>query len=65
MVYNIRSYWVSALCPTSGIMKNTMFWKLGVFPSSGEIWKTPTLLDPLERANITHWTTYVTITTAI
>jgi hypothetical protein len=27
-----------------------MFQKLDLFPSSGE-WETPTLLDPLERAN--------------
>jgi hypothetical protein len=29
-----------------------MFWKLDLFPSSGEGGKTPTLLGPLERANL-------------
>jgi hypothetical protein len=26
-----------------------------MFPSSGEVRETPTLLDPLERANFNHW----------
>jgi hypothetical protein len=40
-----------------------MFWKLDLFPSSeGE---TPTLLGPLERANLNHWQTHVRFTTAI
>jgi hypothetical protein len=34
-----------------------MFRKLGLFPSSGEGMKTPTLLRPLESANFHHWTT--------
>jgi hypothetical protein len=29
-----------------------MFRKLDHFPSSGEGWETPTLLGPLERANL-------------
>jgi hypothetical protein len=29
-----------------------MFRKMGLFPSSGERGKTPTLLGPLERANL-------------
>jgi hypothetical protein len=67
MVYATRDYWVFGLCPSSGILKNTTFRKLGLFPSSGEglgdlerpnpnQWKeTPTLLGPLERANPIHW----------
>jgi hypothetical protein len=34
--------------------KNTMFRKLEMFPSSGKIMGAPTLLDPLERANLNH-----------
>jgi hypothetical protein len=33
-----------------------MFWKLGPFPFSGGERETPTLLGPLERANLNHWT---------
>jgi hypothetical protein len=29
---------------------------MNLFPSSGEGRKTPTLLGPLERANLNHWT---------
>jgi hypothetical protein len=32
----IRDYWVFGHCPSSGILKNTTFRKLDVFPSSGE-----------------------------
>jgi hypothetical protein len=45
-----------------------MFRKLELLPSSGEAGgggETPTLLGPLERANLNNWTTYVSITTAI
>jgi hypothetical protein len=33
-------------------LKNTTFRKLDLFPASGEGWGTPTLLGPLERANL-------------
>jgi hypothetical protein len=36
-----------------------MFRKIGLFPSSDEGKETPTLLGPLERANLNHWTTQV------
>jgi hypothetical protein len=36
MMYNTWDYWVFALCPSSGILQNTMFRKLDLFPSSGE-----------------------------
>jgi hypothetical protein len=39
--------------------------KLDLFPSSGRGGETPTQLGLLERANLNHWTTYVTITTTI
>jgi hypothetical protein len=37
------------------------FWKLDLFPSSGEVGKTPTQLGPLERANPNHWTTRLSL----
>jgi hypothetical protein len=33
------------------------FRKLDMFPSAGE--ETPTLLGPLEKANLNHWITHV------
>jgi hypothetical protein len=33
MVHDVQNYWVSELCPSSGIVDN---WKLDQFPSSGE-----------------------------
>jgi hypothetical protein len=57
MVYNTQGYWVSGFFPSSGILENTMFRKLDLFPSSGEGGgKTPTQLGPLERTNLNHWT---------
>jgi hypothetical protein len=58
-VYDTQNYWVSGLCPLSGIvtLKNVMFQKLDLFPSSGEEKGTPTLLGLLERADHNHWTT--------
>jgi hypothetical protein len=44
-------------------LENITFLKLGLFPSSDE-GETLTLLGPLERANLNHWTTYVSIATA-
>jgi hypothetical protein len=34
-----------------------MFRKLDLFPFSGERKETPTLLGPLERTDLNHWTT--------
>jgi hypothetical protein len=36
MVYNTQNYWVFGLFPSSGILENTTFRKLDLFPSSGE-----------------------------
>jgi hypothetical protein len=36
MVYNTQKYWVFGLFPSSGILENTTFRKLDLFPSSGE-----------------------------
>jgi hypothetical protein len=33
--------------------------KLDLFPSLCEGMETPTLLGPIERANLNHWTTHV------
>jgi hypothetical protein len=33
---NPQNYWVFGLFPSSGILENTMFRKLDLFPSSGE-----------------------------
>jgi hypothetical protein len=44
------------MCPSSEIKKkleNTTFRILDMFLASGEERKTPTLLGPLERANLT------------
>jgi hypothetical protein len=66
MVYKTQNYWVFGLCPLSGILKtrkNNISETLSVLSSDeGE---TPTVLDPLERANLNHWTTRVRITMAI
>jgi hypothetical protein len=33
-----------------------MFWILDLSLSCGEVRETPTLLGPIERANLSHWT---------
>jgi hypothetical protein len=48
MVYNTQNHWVS------GPSSFPMFWKLDLFPSSGEGKETPTVLVPLERTNLSH-----------
>jgi hypothetical protein len=42
-----------------------MFWKLDLFQSSGEGVRDTYSTGPLERANISHWSAYVIITTAV
>jgi hypothetical protein len=56
MVHNTQNQKVSRLCPSSGILRA---WKhngleTGSVSSSGEKRETPTLLGPLERANLNH-----------
>lgn len=34
------------------VFSNMLFWKLNLFPSSGDGGGGPTLLDPLERINL-------------
>jgi hypothetical protein len=36
MVYNTQNYWVFGFFPSSGILDNTTFRKLDLFPSSDE-----------------------------
>jgi hypothetical protein len=59
MVYNTQTellgFWTLFIIQYSKKLENTMFQKLDLFLSSGER-ETPTLLGPLERANINHWT---------
>jgi hypothetical protein len=50
--------WTLSIVWYSKKHKRTTFWKLDLFPFSGEGWETPTLLGPLEGANLNHWTTY-------
>jgi hypothetical protein len=42
-----------------GFLKNMTFRKLDPFPYSGKKKVAPTLLGPLERASLNHWTTSV------
>jgi hypothetical protein len=56
MVRNIKNFRISGLCPTPGRPENTTFRKLEPIPSSGEGMKAPTLLGPLERSKLNHWT---------
>jgi hypothetical protein len=51
--------------PVLQTQKNTTFRKVDLFPSSGEGRETSILLGLLERANINHWATYVSIITAV
>jgi hypothetical protein len=62
MVYNTQKYWVFGLCLSSGFFLNTKEKKNNV-SETGSVsvfrWgKTPTLLGPLERANLNHWTNW-------
>jgi hypothetical protein len=56
VVYNTQNYWGSGLYPLSEfkILENTIFWKLGLFLSSGEGWEKSTPLGSLEGANLNH-----------
>jgi hypothetical protein len=50
---------VSVLVHCLNISKITTFRKLDLFPSTGKLMETPTLLDPLEIASFNHCTTSV------
>jgi hypothetical protein len=53
-VYDTQNYWVSGLYPSSRILNIRKHNILHLFPSSGEGRETPTLLGPLDRANLKH-----------
>jgi hypothetical protein len=56
MVYNTQNYYVSGLCPMSGIL-NTIKHNVSECESVSILkWgrETPTQLGPLERANLNH-----------
>jgi hypothetical protein len=51
----IWDFWAFGLCSSSGILKDKIFRKQDLFPSSGEGVGTPTLLGPLEWATLNNW----------
>jgi hypothetical protein len=53
MVYNTQN---DRVCGLFLMIRITRFQKMVLFPSSGEGRNTPTLLGPIERSNISHWT---------
>jgi hypothetical protein len=53
MVYNIWDYRALGLCLLCGVPKNTAFWKLYLFPSSGQGVEDATQLGPLKIVNLT------------
>jgi hypothetical protein len=46
---------------SESLLENTPFRKPGLFPSSDEGRETPTLLGPLERSILNHWTTHLEV----
>jgi hypothetical protein len=58
--YIIQNYWVSGLCPSSGLLETSKTQRFGnwiCFRPQVREEKTPAQLGPLERANLNHWTT--------
>jgi hypothetical protein len=53
VVRNTWDYWVSGLFAASGILKDSAFPKLDLFPFSGK--GGGDLSGPLERTNLSHW----------
>jgi hypothetical protein len=47
VVHNNLNYSGFGLCPSSGILNNTAFRKLDLFPSSDEEWEQSALTGPL------------------
>jgi hypothetical protein len=56
MVYNAQNYWVSGLCPFSGILdtRKHKVSETGCFRLQVRGGRH-TLLGPFERANLNHW----------
>jgi hypothetical protein len=64
MVYDTRGYWDFCTSSIVRYSKEHNVSGTGIFPSSGEEHET-LLVGPLARANLNHWTTFLSITTAI
>jgi hypothetical protein len=47
-------FWTSSIFGILNSTKRSVL-KVDLFPSSGDANKAPTLLGPLERANLIHW----------
>jgi hypothetical protein len=47
-------FWTLFITHNSKKLEKTKFWKLDMFLPSGEGKETPTILGPLERANLNH-----------
>jgi hypothetical protein len=68
MVYNTQNYWVFGLFPSSNVLGTRKHdlsetGSVSVLRCGGR--KTSTLLGPLDRANLNHWTNSVSKTTAV
>jgi hypothetical protein len=61
-----QNYWGFGLCPSSGILETR---KHNVSETGSvsvlRCEKTPTLMGPLERTNLSHYTIHLSFTTAI
>jgi hypothetical protein len=55
MVYNTQDCWVFGLGPTVGVLKNLMFRKLDLFPSSGEGVGDTYSVGSVKKTNSNHW----------
>jgi hypothetical protein len=60
MVYSTLGFWTVSFDRNSKYRRKQRFGNW-LFPFSGEVGKTPTLLGPLERANLNHWTTHIRV----
>jgi hypothetical protein len=54
VLWELLGFWTLSIVWDSKYKKNTTCWKMDLLPSSGE--GGDTLLDPLEIANLNHWT---------
>jgi hypothetical protein len=58
MVYKTRNYWVSGLCPSSGILRRnqeTQRFENWICFRPQVAGETPTLLGTIEIGNFCHW----------
>jgi hypothetical protein len=55
MVYNTQNHWVFGLCPSPVILGNRKRFGNWMCFRPQVRRETPTLLGPLERANLNHW----------